>query len=43
MAKQKKKTALYVGKETFGTLPKEEAFHKALEPYFNKDKRELVS
>lgn len=41
--KQKKKSILYLGKETYGDIPKEEAFRKALEPYFNKDKNHIVS
>lgn len=41
--KQKRKSILYLGKETYGNIPKEEAFRKALEPYFNKDKRDLVT
>ncbi|MCU9614124.1 hypothetical protein OEV98_11185 [Caldibacillus lycopersici] len=36
--KEKKKSPLYVGKETYGDMPIEEAFKKALEPYFNGDK-----
>ncbi|WP_197023481.1 hypothetical protein [Heyndrickxia ginsengihumi] len=38
MAKKQKKTTLYVGEETYGKIPIEEAFKKALEPYFSKDK-----
>ncbi|MBO1005760.1 hypothetical protein [Pseudogracilibacillus auburnensis] len=34
---RKKKTRLYIGKETYGAIPKEEAFNIALEPYFNND------
>ncbi|MBU5212485.1 hypothetical protein [Heyndrickxia oleronia] len=37
MTKKEKKSPLYVGKETYGKVPKEEAFKKALEPYFSKD------
>lgn len=35
---KKKKSPLYVGKEFYGKVPIEEAFKKALEPYFNKEK-----
>lgn len=38
MPKKEKKSPLYVGKETYGNIPIEEAFKKALEPYFSKDK-----
>ena len=34
----KKKTVPYIGKETFGTKPRKEAFKEALTPYFNKGK-----
>ncbi len=37
--KKKRKSPLYIGKEYYGTIPIEEAFKKALEPYFNKDKQ----
>lgn len=37
MTKKEKKSPLYLGKETYGSIPKEEAFKKALEPYFSKD------
>jgi len=43
MAKVKKKTTLYIGKEVYGKMPKKEAFRKAFEPYFVEEKRELVS
>ncbi|EIJ79169.1 hypothetical protein PB1_16469 [Bacillus methanolicus PB1] len=43
MKKQKKKSPLYVGKETYGKVPIEEAFKKALEPYFNKEKYFKIS
>lgn len=35
--RKRKKSPLYVGKETYGKIPIEEAFRRALEPYFNKD------
>ena len=35
MVKQKK-SPLYVGEEIHGNIPVEEAFQKALEPYFSK-------
>jgi len=38
VAKKKKKTVLYIGKEVYGKVPIEEAFKRALEPYFNKEK-----
>ncbi|MGE6261310.1 hypothetical protein ACQKCU_26160 [Heyndrickxia sporothermodurans] len=38
MAKKEKKSPLYLGKEKYGNVPKEEAFKKALEPYFSKEK-----
>ncbi|MBP3040561.1 hypothetical protein J9303_13805 [Bacillaceae bacterium Marseille-Q3522] len=38
MDKKKKKSPLYVGKEVYGSIPKEEAFRKAFEPYFSKNK-----
>lgn len=41
--KQKKKSHLYVGKEIYGTLPKEEVFRKALEPYFNELQSDTIS
>lgn len=37
MEKKKKKSPLYVGKKTYGDIPIEEAFKKALEPYFKED------
>lgn len=37
MSKSKRKSPLYLGKETYGTAPIEEVFRKALEPYFNGD------
>jgi hypothetical protein len=40
-AKTKRKCPLYLGKETYGDIPIEEAFKKALEPYFNPDKDNL--
>lgn len=46
MTKTKKKATkptLYIGKEVYGKMPKEEAFQKAFEPYFVEEKRELVS
>lgn len=36
MKMNKKKSPLRLGKETYGTLKIEEAFKKALEPYFAK-------
>lgn len=42
MKKQKKKSPLYVGKETYGDIPIEEAFKKALEPYFCNDKLNIT-
>ncbi|WP_269320031.1 hypothetical protein [Sporolactobacillus terrae] len=41
--KKKKKTVLRIGKEIYGTQPKEECFRKAFEPYFNKEKELAVS
>ncbi len=41
MAKRKYKSPLYLGKETYGDLPKEETFKKAFEPYFNPEKQHL--
>ncbi|MGG3888613.1 hypothetical protein [Metabacillus fastidiosus] len=34
MRKRKKRSPLYLGTETYGTMKIEEAFKKALEPYF---------
>ncbi|MGG0890291.1 hypothetical protein [Cytobacillus horneckiae] len=42
MAKNKKKSPLYIGKETYGTIPIEEAFKMALEPYFNNKEEKPV-
>ncbi len=36
--KKKKKSPLYIGKETYGNIPIEECFKKALEPYFSENK-----
>ena len=38
VGRKKKKTVLYIGKEVYGKVPIEEAFKRALEPYFNKEK-----
>ncbi|MBA4538761.1 hypothetical protein H1Z61_16915 [Bacillus aquiflavi] len=38
MSKKKKKYPLYIGEEYYGSIPIEEAFHKALAPYFNTEK-----
>ncbi len=38
---KKRKCPLYLGKETYGDLPKEETFRKAFEPYFNVEKQKL--
>lgn len=35
---KKRKSNIKLGKETYGTMPIEECFRKALEPYFNPDK-----
>lgn len=35
---KKKKSPLYIGEEYYGDIPIEEAFNKALAPYFNADK-----
>ncbi|SEO80816.1 hypothetical protein SAMN04488134_11369 [Amphibacillus marinus] len=40
--KKKRKSVIYIGTRTYGTIPKEEAFNKAVEPYFNPEKRELI-
>lgn len=32
---------LYIGKETYGNIPIEEAFRKALEPYFSTNENEF--
>lgn len=37
--KNKRKSNLKLGKETFGTMPIEECFRKAFEPYFDPDKQ----
>ena len=37
MKKKKKQSPLYVGKKTYGDLPIEDAFKKALSPYFSKE------
>lgn len=34
---KQKKSPLYIGKEYYGDAPIEEAFNKALAPYFNTD------
>lgn len=36
------KSPLKIGKKSYGTLSKEEAFKKALEPYFTQKNKELV-
>ncbi|WP_169331764.1 hypothetical protein [Gracilibacillus halophilus] len=38
----KKKNPLRIRKRFYGDIPKEEAFNKALEPYFKKTEQELV-
>jgi len=38
-ATKKRKSNIKLGKETYGTMPIEECFKKALEPYFNPDKQ----
>lgn len=35
---KKRKSNIKLGKETFGTMPIEECFRKAFEPYFDPDK-----
>ncbi|WP_279382009.1 hypothetical protein [Metabacillus bambusae] len=35
----KKESPLKIGKETYGTMKIEEAFKKALEPYFTQNKK----
>lgn len=35
---KKKKSNFKLGKETFGTMPIEECFKKAFEPYFDPEK-----
>ncbi|WP_281269912.1 hypothetical protein [Gracilibacillus dipsosauri] len=40
MAKQqKRKVKYYIRKVTYGDMPREEAFHKALKPYFQEEKK----
>lgn len=36
--KSKRKNNIKLGKETYGTMPIEECFRKAFEPYFNPEK-----
>lgn len=43
MKKTKKKNPLRVGKKTYGTIPKDEAFIKAFEPYFDREQKIKVS
>ncbi|WP_017473336.1 hypothetical protein [Amphibacillus jilinensis] len=40
--KKKRKSVIYIGTKTYGTIPKEEAFNKAVEPYFKEEKKELI-
>lgn len=35
----KRKSNIRLGKETYGTMPIEECFKKAFEPYFNPEKQ----
>lgn len=44
MPKQKaeKKNPIHIGKRMYGTIPKEEAFNKALEPYFKEKEKKLT-
>jgi len=37
---KKRKSNIKLGKETFGTMPIEECFKKAFEPYFDPDKQD---
>ncbi|WP_267128988.1 hypothetical protein [Radiobacillus deserti] len=43
MAKKEKECPLKIKKETFGTIPIEEAFRQAFEPYFNPDNKKIHS
>ena len=36
---KRRKSNIKLGKETYGTMPIEECFRKAFEPYFDPDKR----
>lgn len=37
---RKRKSNFKLGKETYGTMPIEECFRKAFEPYFDPDKQD---
>jgi len=40
--KKSLKSPLKIGKKDYGNMKKEDAFKKALEPYFNKKLNELI-